>query len=73
MPPQSQKPVWWKIIVGSLIILVEINARVNPAPNSLKANNAGEQAGMNFAMIAIIALGLWLIYSGVKPTWRKPS
>ncbi len=72
MLPQPQKPVWWKVIVGSIIILVEIDSHIHPAPNLLKADNATQQNAMNGAMIAIIIFGLWLIYSRVKPTWRKP-
>jgi hypothetical protein len=68
---QSQKPVWWKVILGLVLILVEINNHTHPAPNLLKANNLGEQAGMNVAMVAIIAVGCWLVYSGAKPLWRK--
>lgn len=71
MPAQTQKPVWWKVILGLLLILVEINSRIHPAPNLLKASNPGEQVGMNATMLAIIAVGCWLVYSGVKPLWRK--
>jgi hypothetical protein len=71
--PESPKRVWWKIALGAGLIIVEINSQVNPAPNLLKANNATEQAGMYFAMTAIIVLGVWLIYSGYKPRLRKPS
>jgi hypothetical protein len=69
--PQNQKPVWWKVIVGSLLIFVEINNHINPAPNLLKANGPSEQVGMNVVMLALIALGCWLVYSGAKPLWRK--
>ncbi|MFZ0819535.1 MAG: hypothetical protein WAM91_05665 [Candidatus Acidiferrales bacterium] len=71
MPPQSQKPAWWKVILGLALILVEFNNHFNPAPNLLNANNMGEQVGMNFVMIGVIILGLWLVYSGAKPIWRK--
>jgi hypothetical protein len=69
--PQNQKPVWWKVIVGLLLIFVEINNHINPAPNLLKANSPSEQVGMNVVMLALIALGCWLVYSGSKPLWRK--
>jgi len=44
---------------------------IDPAPNLLKANNPGEQAAMNGTMVALIVLGCWLVYSGVKSLWRK--
>jgi len=71
MPPQLQKPIWWKVIVGLLLIFIEVNNRIHPAANLLKADNQGEQVGMNIAMVAVIALGCWLVYSGVKLMWRK--
>jgi len=66
-----QKLVWWKVILGAVLIYVEINNRVHPAPNLLKAANSGEQIVMNITGVAIVAVGCWLIYSGIKPLWRK--
>jgi hypothetical protein len=71
MLPENQKPAWWKVVFGLLLIVVEINSRIRPAPNLLKASNSGEQVGMNAAMFAIIVVGCWLVYSGAKPLWRK--
>ena len=71
MPTQSQQPVWWKVIVGMLLILVEVKNHVFPSANLLKANNEGEQLGMYFVMVVLIGLGCWLVYSGIKPIWRK--
>jgi uncharacterized membrane protein YecN with MAPEG domain len=68
---QAQKPVWWKVIVGLLLIFVEINSRIHPAPNLLKADSPGEQIGMDVTMVALIAVGCWLVYSGARPLWRK--
>ena len=71
MLPQTQKPVWWKVILGLVLIFVEINNRIHPSSNLLKADNVGQQVGMDVAMFAIIAVGCWLVYSGAKPVWRK--
>ena len=71
MPLQNQKPVWWKVVLGFSPIFVEINSRIHPAPNLLKASSPGEQVGMNATMLAIIAVGCWLVDSGTKPLWRK--
>ena len=71
MPIQPEKPVWWKIILGVVLLLIEFKNHVFPSAGLLKASNAGEQVGMYIAMIAIIALGCWLVYSGIKPSLRK--
>ena len=60
MPIQPEKPVWWKIIIGVVLILIEVKNHLFPSADLLKANNAGEQVGMYIAMVAIIALGCWL-------------
>jgi hypothetical protein len=59
------------VISGLVLMFVEINNRIHPAPNLLKADNPGQQVGMNIAMVAITAVGCWLVYSGAKPVWRK--
>jgi len=71
MVNESQKPVWWKVILGLVLIFVEIHSHFYPAPNLLKADNPAQQTGMNIAMVLIIAAGCWLVYSGAKPVWRK--
>ena len=58
--------------MGILLILVEVKNHVRPSANLLKANNQGEETGMYLTMVALILLGCWLVYSGVKPVWRKP-
>ena len=54
MPTQPQEPVWWKVIVGALLILVEVKNHAFPSANLLKANNEGEQLGMYTAMALLI-------------------
>ena len=71
MPHQSQKPVWWKVILGLVLVYVEIHSHVSPAPNFLRATNQAQQTGMDIMMVAIIVVGCWLVYSGAKPLWRK--
>ena len=71
MTNQSQKPVWWKVILGLLLIYVQIHSHFYPAPNLLKADNPAQQTGMNIVMGLIIAVGCWLVYSGTKPVWRN--
>ncbi len=71
MLTQPQKPIWWRVVVGMILIFIEVKNYIHPAPNLLKANNPGELAAMNGTMVALIVLGCWLVYSGVKPVWRK--
>jgi len=71
MQPQTEKPIWWRIVVGSLLVIIEVKNRIAPAPNLLKASNEGQQGAMYGVMVAVIVLGCWLIYSGAKPVWRK--
>jgi hypothetical protein len=71
MQPQTEKPIWWRIVVGSLLVIIEVKNHIAPAPNLLIASNVGQQAAMYGVMVAIIVLGCWLIYSGAKPVWRK--
>ena len=71
MPIQPERPVWWKIIIGTVLILVEVKNHAFPSANLLKANNPAEQFGMYLGMAVIIGLGCWLVYSGIKPVLRK--
>ena len=71
MPTQSHQLVWWKVIIGMLLILVEVKNHILPSANLLKANNEGQQLGMYIAMVALIGRGCWLVYSGIKPICRK--
>ena len=67
------KPIWWKVIVGSLLLFTQINNRINPAPNLLKASNADQQLGMDAMAVMLGLLAIWLILSGARPVWRKTA
>ena len=54
-----------------LLIFVEVRNHVHPSAKLLKATNQAEQTGMYVTMVALVLLGCWLVYSGVKPVWRK--
>jgi hypothetical protein len=73
LPYQPQKPVWWKIIVGLLLVYAEV-AQYFPgelASSLLRAPHSFQQIGMNAVMVILIAVGCWLVYSGIKPARRK--
>lgn len=41
MQPQAEKPIWWRVIVGSLLVIIQLKNYTAPAPNLLKASNEG--------------------------------
>jgi hypothetical protein len=45
MPDQLAKPVWWRTILGFLLIFIEVHSRIHPAPNLLKAIIPANKAG----------------------------
>jgi hypothetical protein len=59
-------PVWWEVIVGALLLLVEAQQILFPGEQYLQADNTAQAAGMWVAKLAFIALGIWLVYSGWK-------
>ena len=73
IPLRPQTPVWWKLVIGCLLLFTQINNRINPAPNLLKASNADQQRGMDAMAVILGVLAIWLIISGVRPIWRKIS
>jgi hypothetical protein len=75
-PPVAQgrkadKPVIWKILVGALLVYINLENMIAPAPNLLKPSNSDERTGMYLAYFGMIGLGCWLLYSGLKPLWKK--
>ena len=71
MPDQLRRPIWWRVILGLVLVFGEVHGHVIPARNLLKASNDAQQFGMNIAAVVIILVGCWLVYSGGKPLWRK--
>jgi hypothetical protein len=65
------RPVLWKVILGCLLLFTQINNRINPGANLLRASNADEQVGMDAASVMLVLLAIWLIVSGARPGWRK--
>ena len=69
---KAHKPVVWKILVGLLLLYSNAMNIFSPAPNLFQAESPMEQTGMNIAYFAMIGLGCWLLYSGLRPR-RKLS
>jgi hypothetical protein len=56
--PLKPQKVWWRVIVGSLLLFTTIENVVNPAPNLLKACSPNEQLGMDgmAVIMAVVAI-----------------
>jgi len=69
-PLGPPKPVWWKVVVGSVLILAELGnmaALLQYPP----VGNRDEILGMEAMGVIILLVGVWLIYSGVTPLRGK--
>ena len=70
----ADKPVFWKILVGMVMVLINLQNMIAPSPNLLKAETAAEQTVMHVAYFGMIGLGCWLLYSGLKaPLEQEPN
>ena len=63
-PGKTQKPTWWKVILGGLLVLAEIGSIFGRAQPLTR--NPNEVAGM-MEKVALIFVGAWLIHAGTKP------
>jgi hypothetical protein len=71
MQPTPPKAVLWRISLGLFLIYMQIHSVVSPSPGSFIPNGSAQLLGYNFARLGILAVALWLVYSGAKPIWRK--
>jgi hypothetical protein len=65
---KTQKPTWWKVILGGLLVLAEIGSIFGRAQSL--TGNPNEVAGM-IEKVALILVGAWLIHAGMKPLQAK--
>ncbi len=62
-------PIWWKVIVGSLLMLSQLaNLGGKGRPVS---NNYDQQQGANAMAVILFIGGGWLVYSGMKPVRNR--
>jgi hypothetical protein len=66
-----KKPVWWKVIVGGILMVSETLAIMNRRAPSPSANQDQVQ-GMEAMQVILVIVGIWLIWSGTKPLREKP-
>jgi hypothetical protein len=56
------KPIWWKIAIGSLLVVTQIANFGRTV-----SRNYDQQQGANSAQVILIIVGGWLVYSGMAP------
>lgn len=69
--PLTSKPIWWKVVVGGLLVFVEISnifGRAQPL-----TGNRDQIEGMKAMEVVLLFVGAWLIYAGTKPLRVKKS
>jgi len=59
-------PVWWKVIIGTLLVYTEAKHLFFPGTRALQPSNPSQAAGMLVAEYALVLLGAWLIFSGIR-------
>jgi hypothetical protein len=62
----NKGPVWWKIIIGFLLVSVEAKQLLSPGTRALQPSNGTQAVSMLFVECALMLLGLWLIFSGIR-------
>ena len=73
-PPKRKGVTWWRLIVGLYLGFAAIRSTFFPSPNLpdfLKASNPTQQLGMYIGSALECWLSAWLIYSGIRPLWRR--
>jgi hypothetical protein len=63
--------VWWKIIVGAILVYLESKQLINPGSRAFQPSNSTQAATMLVVECALLLLGAWLIYSGSKARSSK--
>jgi len=63
--------VWWKIIIGFLLVFVEAKQLLFPGTRALQPSNGTQAASMLFVECALMPLGLWLIFAGIRAGYKS--
>ena len=66
----NKKIIWWKIIVGALLVYIELKHFLFPAARALQPDNSTQAVTMVVVEFALLLLGAWLIFSGAKGEQR---
>ena len=63
---EAKGPVWWKLVLGFLLVSVETKQILFPGTRALQPSNGTQAASMLFVECSLMLLGLWLIFSGIR-------
>ncbi len=64
-------PVWWKIIVGTLLVYINVKHLIFPGTRAFQPSNPTQATTMLIVAWALLLLGAWLVFSGVRPTHKS--
>jgi hypothetical protein len=76
IPQRPIKISWWKLAVGLILVLVEIQNWLTPErdiPDALRASNETQQLAIYGASFAIFLVGIGFIIAGIRAVWLKRS
>lgn len=62
---------WGRVFLGVLMIYIEAENHIHPAPNLLKPSNEGEALGMKITAVVLVLLAGWLAVSGIVPRFKR--
>lgn len=69
----TKRMVWWKIVVGAVLVLVSTRSLLYPGSRTLQPDNETQAGAMLFVDLVFLFLGVWLIYRGMKPKTMEPD
>jgi hypothetical protein len=71
-PAKPIKISWWKVAVGSVLILLEIKNWLTPdrnIPLALRASNETQQGAIFFTSCLICLVGTGFLVAGLRGLW----
>jgi len=58
--------VWWKIIIGALLVFIEAKFLLHPNTRTFQPATHAEGSVQLVVEYALLFLGVWLIFSGIR-------
>lgn len=68
VPPPILK--WGRVLGGVWLVFFALKSHFAPDPNAYQADNSSQAFGMFMATVLMLAAGIFLIVSSLKPLWR---
>ena len=76
IPQEPIKISWWKLAVGLILVLIEVENWLTPdqnIPDAFSASNETQQFAIYGVSIAIFLVGIGFIVAGIRAIWLKRS